>query len=85
MPVLEAAWAGVPVVCTGVPAAREIGGDDVVLIDAADEPAHIAGQILDCIERNPVSRLRRRARREYSWRAIFHRDIEPLLDGEANR
>lgn len=85
MPVLEAAWAGVPVVCSGIPAAREIGGDDVVLIDAADEPAHIAGQILDCIERNPVSRLRRRARREYSWRAIFHRDIEPLLDGEANR
>jgi mannosylglucosylglycerate synthase len=80
MPVLEAGLVGVPVVCTEVPAAREIGGEDVTLIDAAGDPTQIAERILALVERSPVHRLRRRVRREYTWRAIFHRHIEPLLE-----
>ncbi len=83
MPVLEAGLIGVPVVCTGVPAAEEIGGEDVTLFDAED-PAHVAVQILAWAEQNPMHRLRRRVRQNYTWRAIFHRDIKPLLDGEGD-
>ena len=82
MPVLEAGLVGVPVVCTSVPAAEEIGGEDVILIDTDADPTHVAGQILSWAEQSPVHRLRRRVRRDYTWQAIFRRDIEPLLGGE---
>ena len=79
MPVLEAGLLGLPVVCTGVPAAEEIGGADVALFEAAEDPTHIAERILAWSEQSLVHRLRRRVRQNYTWRAIFHRDIRPLL------
>ena len=82
MPVLEAGLVGKPIVCTDVPAAREIGGEDVTLIDPAGDPEQIAEQILTLSRASPVRRLRRRIRQDYTWRAIFERDIEPLLEGE---
>jgi glycosyltransferase involved in cell wall biosynthesis len=79
MPVLEAGLVGTPVVCTEVPAAREIGGEDVTVIDVNDDPAAVAEQIVNRLEHSPTHRLRRRVRQAYTWRMIFHRDIEPLL------
>ena len=82
MPVLEAGLVGAPVVCTAVPAASEIGGEDVILFDATDDPAGVAERILAWARQSPVYRLRRRVRQNYTWEAIFHRDIVPLLKGE---
>ena len=79
MPVLEAGLAGVPVVCTDVPAAVEIGQEDVMLFDKAEDPADLADRILSWAEGSAVRRLRRRVRQSYTWHAIFERDIEPLL------
>jgi glycosyltransferase involved in cell wall biosynthesis len=79
MPVLEAGLVGIPVVCTDVPAAQEIGGEDVTLISPNGDPEEIAGRILSRVEERLVHRLRRRIRRGYTWRAIFQRGIEPLL------
>ncbi len=79
MPVLEAGLAGVPVVCTEVPAAVEIGGDDLMLLDTDEDPAQLAERILHWAEQSPVHRLRRQVRQNYTWQAIFRRDIEPLL------
>jgi glycosyltransferase involved in cell wall biosynthesis len=85
MPVLEAGLVGVPVVCAEVPAAAEIGGTDLILFDTDDDPTRLAERILDWAEHSPVHRLRRRVRQNYTWQAIFRRDIEPLLQqrGEA--
>jgi glycosyltransferase involved in cell wall biosynthesis len=79
MPVLEAGLAGIPVVCTQVPAAVEIGGTDVIGFDLAEAPDRLAARILAWAEGSPVHRLRRRVRQNYTWQAIFRRDIEPLL------
>ncbi len=79
MPVLEAGLVGIPVVCTEVPAAVEIGGKDVILFDKDEDPAHLANRILAWSMESPVHRLRRRVRQNYTWQAIFARDIEPLL------
>ena len=79
MPVLEAGLAGIPVACTAVPAAVEIGGQDLLLFDLDESPANLADRILTWAEENPVHRLRRRVRNNYTWQAIFRRDIEPLL------
>jgi glycosyltransferase involved in cell wall biosynthesis len=79
MPVLEAGLVGIPVVCTKVPAAVEIGGEDVLIFDKRDNAADLADQILKWAEGSPVHRLRRRVRHNYTWQAIFSRDIHPLL------
>jgi glycosyltransferase involved in cell wall biosynthesis len=79
MPVLEAGLVGIPVVCTAVPAALEIGGDDVILFDEDQDPALLADQILAWAENSAVHRLRQRVRQSYTWQAIFQRDIKPLL------
>ena len=81
MPVLEAGLAGLPVVCTDVPAAVEIGGEDVILFDLDESPDRLAARLLAWAEGSAVYRLRRRVRQSYTWRAIFRRDIEPLLRG----
>ena len=81
MPVLEAGLVGLPVVCTDVPAAEEIGGSDIIVFDAAQDPKQVAKQILTWAENDTVYRLRRRVRQHYTWNAIFQRDIKPLLDG----
>lgn len=79
MPVLEAGLAGVPVVCTNIPAAEEIGGDDVMAFDAGDDPSDTAKRLMSWAEHDPAHRLRRRVRQEYTWQALFHQKIEPLL------
>ena len=79
MPVLEAAFVGMPIVSTEVPAAVELGDDNVILFEDGENPAYVAGRIIGWLERSPVYRLRRRVRQNYTWGAIFHRDIEPLL------
>ena len=79
MPVLEAGLVGCPVVCTDVPAAEELGGEDVMIFDPTLDPDQLAEQLLVLAQENPVHRLRRQVRQSYTWESIFHRDIKPLL------
>jgi len=81
MPILEAGLVGKPIVCTEMPAAQEIGGEDVTTIHPEGDPEQIAEHILSLVEASPVHRLRRRVRQNHTWGAIFERDIEPLLEG----
>ena len=79
MPILEAGLIGLPVASAAVPAAVELGGGDVLRFDPTLEPDQLARELLDWLARNPQHRLRQRVRRQYTWQAIFQRDIEPLL------
>jgi glycosyltransferase involved in cell wall biosynthesis len=79
MPVLEAGLVGIPAISTDVPAAQEIGGEDVIVFDAAQDAARLAERILAWAAESRVHRLRRRVRQDYTWPAIFRCDIEPLL------
>ncbi len=85
MPVLEAGLVGIPVFSTRVPAAAEIGGRDVHLMDPDDDPEDIADAILSLVADRAVRRLRCRVRQEYTWSAIFQKDIEPLLHGRSQQ
>jgi mannosylglucosylglycerate synthase len=81
MPVLEAGLAGIPVFCsTRVPAAKEIGGQDVLTFSPDADADQVASLILNWVENSPLFRLRRRVRQGLTWRGIFHRQILPLLD-----
>jgi glycosyltransferase involved in cell wall biosynthesis len=82
MPVLEAGLVGIPAICTpAVPAAVEIGAEQVTIFDPGMEPARLAGQLIDWMQTDPQYRFRRRVRRQYTWEAIFKREILPLLQG----
>jgi mannosylglucosylglycerate synthase len=79
MPVLEAGLAGVPVIATSIPAAQEIGREAVMMVNLDSQPEELASRLLDMLERNPISRLRRQVRQEYTWDAIIRRQLLPLL------
>jgi glycosyltransferase involved in cell wall biosynthesis len=82
MPVLEAGLIGIPAVCTpNVPAAIEIGGEDVTIFDPSLEPTELADQIIDWTQTSQQFRFRQRVRLKYTWEAIFHQEILPLLKG----
>ncbi len=81
MPVLEAGLVGIPVFCADtVPAAREIGGRDLIRFSPEANPHQLADLILKELEANPVFRLRRRVRQNLTWRSILRRQILPLLE-----
>lgn len=85
MPVLEAGLVGIPVFCTDtVPAAKEIGGQDIVRFSPEADPDQVADLILKYVEDSSVLRLRRRVRQRLTWRSIFQRRILSLLEGGAS-
>lgn len=82
MPVLEAGLTRLPVIASDrVPAAREIGGDDVRLFSPDDSPESVARLIMEAVDSNPVTRFGVRTRQKYRWESIFSEQIEPLLQG----
>lgn len=82
MPVLEAGLVGIPVFCTDdVPAAKEIGRQDVILFSHEADAGQVADLILKWARGSSSLRLRRRVRQRLTWRSIFLREILPLLGG----
>lgn len=79
MPILEAGLLGMPIVCTSIPAAQEIGGDRLLIFDPALEPGALADRILDFVRSNPALGFRSEVRRTYTWGAIFRREMESLI------
>lgn len=79
MPVLEAGLAGKPVFCSDIPAAREIGGDNVMQFKTTDPEQTVARRIEECVINSPVLRHKRNVRKNYTWEHIVKRDLMPLL------
>ncbi len=84
MPVLEAGLVGLPVVSAEtVPAAVELGGEDVLRFGLDTPPQALADWIAAWAERSPTHQLRRRVRQAFTWDALFERTLRPLLEGGA--
>jgi len=81
MPILEAGMIGMPIFSTEIPAAEEIGGQHVTRFLPDDAAVKVADMILGWAQNSSVQRLRQRVRRNFTWQAIFHHDILPLLTG----
>jgi len=80
MPILEAGLMGMPVFTTPIPAAEEIGGQDVIRFSSTDSPDRVAELILSWVKSSSTQQLRKRIRQRYTWQAIFQHDILPLLN-----
>jgi glycosyltransferase involved in cell wall biosynthesis len=80
MPVLEAGLLGLPVVASDtVPAAQEIGSEDVMLFNLDQPPKALAKELLNRASADKRLGLARRTRQNYTWEAIFEKKIAPLL------
>jgi glycosyltransferase involved in cell wall biosynthesis len=80
MPVLEAGLVGIPVFCSDrIPAGNELGDDDIVQFSSDAGAEQVADLILRWITSQPLSRLRKRVRQQFTWRSIFQRQILPLI------
>lgn len=79
MPILEAGLIGMPIISTEIPAATEIGAEDVIKFSPSANPQMVAELILNWAQTNPTQRLRQRVRQNFTWGAIFHHRILPLL------
>lgn len=78
LPLAEAALYRVPVVCTDLPAFREVAPEGVRYVPVEAGPAAFAAAVLDALA-DPAAGLRRRIMREFSWGPIIRDQLEPLL------
>jgi glycosyltransferase involved in cell wall biosynthesis len=79
MPILEAGISGMPIFTTQIPAAVEIGQNDVIRFSLDDPASKVARMIREWARTSPTQSLRVRVRQNYTWQAILQRQILPLL------
>lgn len=79
MPIVEAGLNGLGIFSAPIPAAVEIGKEDIHLINIDQPPDHTAQQITEWCQYNTPYKMRRKIRQQLTWNAIYHNHIEPLL------
>ena len=82
MPVLEAGLVGLPIISTPVPAASELAQAEALIFSLETDAQQLAGKIINWIIKHPEYRMRVKVRQKYTWKAIFERDLLPLLTGD---
>ncbi|MCL5429581.1 MAG: glycosyltransferase family 4 protein [Chloroflexi bacterium] len=80
IPILEAGLAGIPVFSSDIPTLRALGGSEVFYFLTHAEPSRVAAQIAEVLEANASYRLRIRVRQNYTWQAIYSKQIAPLME-----
>jgi glycosyltransferase involved in cell wall biosynthesis len=79
IPVLEAGLNGLPIFCSDIPPLRATAGAAGLYFAPDDPPEQIAGRVAATLDDDPRYRLRRAVRTRYTWAAIYHHEIRPLL------
>ncbi len=79
IPVLEAGLTGIPIFCSDIAPFRESAGDAALRFDLNESPEQIAARIAAALQNDQRATFRRRVRLQYTWEAIYRRDIKPLF------
>ena len=79
IPLVEAAITRLPVFCADIPPLRDLGGDDATYFSPEADPEAVAAMIAARLQADPAYRFAARARRSFSWEAIYTAHIAPLL------
>lgn len=80
IPVIEAGLARMPVFCTDIPPLRVLGGEEAVYFSPDADPQQVATLITHRLDGDAAYQLRRRVRRDYTWRGVYTKRIAPLLE-----
>lgn len=79
MPILEAGLIGMPVFSTQIPAASEIGQQEVTIFSKDETAENVAQMILEWANASLTQQLKRRIRQNLTWQAIFQHKMLPLF------
>jgi glycosyltransferase involved in cell wall biosynthesis len=79
IPLIEAAFARLPVFCADIPPLRALGGEDVTYFSPDADPASVADAMAARLLRDPIYEFGMRARQGYSWDGVYAQHIAPLL------
>jgi len=79
IPLVEAAITRLPVFCADIPPLRDLGGDDATYFSPEADPEAVAAMIAARLQADPAYRFAARARRSFSWEAIYTAHVAPLL------
>lgn len=82
LPVAEAAVFRVPIVCTDLPAFREVAPEGAALVPVDAGSQAFTAAVLRAIE-TPAAHLRRHVLSALSWDRLIEERIEPLITGNA--
>jgi glycosyltransferase involved in cell wall biosynthesis len=79
LPVLEAGVHRLPIVCSDLPALRDLAGEAALYVAPDADPEAIAALTLERLAGDPLVAFARRVRAEYAWEAVYRSGIAPLL------
>jgi mannosylglucosylglycerate synthase len=77
--VLEAGLARLPVIASDIPPFHESAGEWAELFDPTGDPEVAGRALLDRLESSRAYQLRRRVLDRFTWQAIVHKQIIPML------
>jgi glycosyltransferase involved in cell wall biosynthesis len=79
IPLLESGAHRLPIVCSDLPALRDLAGDAARYFDPGADPGEIAALVLARLDEDPLAGFASRIRTEFAWEAVYRRCIAPLL------
>ncbi|PDV99192.1 hypothetical protein A9Q02_13350 [Candidatus Chloroploca asiatica] len=79
IPILEAGLVNLPIFCSDIPPLRATAGNAATYFQLDEPPDQIARRMASVFAADPRTALKQRVRTHYTWEAIFHREIAPLL------
>ena len=82
IPIIEAGLAGIPIFCADIPTLKALGQEEAVYFSPDAEPVQVATLVAETLQANPAYRHRVRVRQNYTWQAIYAKQIAPLLEGD---
>jgi mannosylglucosylglycerate synthase len=80
MPLVEAGLAGIPIFCSDIAPFRESAGAAALRFDPDAVPEATAARIAEVLREDARVVFRRRVRLEYTWEAIYRREIAALIE-----
>jgi glycosyltransferase involved in cell wall biosynthesis len=79
IPLIEAAFSHLPVFCTDIPPLRELGLNNTIYFSPDEDPAKVAGLLVDYFRSALPARLTMHVRASFRWEAIYRHYIAPLI------
>jgi hypothetical protein len=80
IPILESALVRLPIFCADLHPLRSLAGPYASYFSPQEDPSRVAKMIFESLATDPYYQLRQDVRRLYTWEAIYHSRLLPLLE-----
>ncbi len=80
LPILEGALHRIPIFCADIEPMKSLAHHNVTFFSPETDPGALAGTIHKIISTSPAIQAAKAAVRDYSWKSVYPRHLEPLLN-----